>query len=166
MGGHFEEFPDINNNYVAGGLYKLVDYTPFDETPEDEITHTWWIVRREIAWAAKVPENDLPPIYGPSQVCDFEQNATSSEFTVYGNSKTADGIISLDLYYRHSIDNETWSEWFLFDSDVNSSDGWSWEFNSPNGSGTYQFYSIRVVENGGIVETEKVPVGPDAIVHL
>lgn len=61
-GGHFEEAEDHNNNYIAEGFFTLTDYVPFDETPEDEDTYTWWIVRREIAWAAKVPDNDLPPI--------------------------------------------------------------------------------------------------------
>ena len=29
---------------------------------EEELTHTWWIVRRITAWAGKVPDKDLPPI--------------------------------------------------------------------------------------------------------
>ena len=61
-GGHIEEAEDTNKNYVAEGLFTLTDYIPFEETPEDEETHTWGMVRREIAWAAKVPDTDLPPI--------------------------------------------------------------------------------------------------------
>lgn len=51
---------------------------------------------------------------------------------------------------------------------MDSSDGWSWEFNasSVNRSGYYQFYSIRVVIYGDVIETEKVPPGPDAIVQV
>ncbi len=30
-----------------------------------ELTHTWWMVRRFVAWAAKVPDTDLPPIEKP-----------------------------------------------------------------------------------------------------
>ena len=45
------------------------------------------------------------------------------------------------------------------------SDGWSWNFNTPNGIGYYQFYSIRCVEYENYMKTEKAPPGPDAIVY-
>ena len=113
-----------------------------------------------------VPDNDLPPVYGPSQVCDFEQDINSLDFTVKGNSEDSEGISSLELYYRHSEDNELWSEWILYDTDTDSSDGWSWTFNSPDGAGYYQFYSIRIVEHGEIIEYEKIPDGPDSKVRV
>jgi len=165
-GGHFEVFPDHDENSVADGLYKLVDYKLFNETPEDEMTHTHWIVRREVAWAAKLPDNDLPPIYGPSQVCDFEDDVKSEIFTVFANAETTEGIPALELYYKYSEDNETWTEWTLFDTDTDASDGWSWEFNSPNETGHYHFYSIRTVEYEGYAETEKAPPGPDAFIYV
>jgi hypothetical protein len=166
FGGHIVEAEDTDKNSLLEGLFKWVDRVPWADTPEDELTYTWWIVRRSVAWAAKVPDNDLPPIYGPSQVCDFEQNMTTSEFKVYGNSEIANGIVSLDLYYRYSNDNVNWNEWVLFDTDNDESNGWSWEFNSPNGTGYYQFYSIRNVEYEGYTETERVPLGADATVYV
>ena len=54
----------------------------------------------------------------------------------------------------------------LYDTDYDGSNGWSWEFNSPNGPGYYQFYSIRHIEYEDHTETEKAPPGPDAIVHV
>ncbi|GAG16051.1 unnamed protein product, partial [marine sediment metagenome] len=35
---------------------------PLSKTAIDEFTHTWWMVRRFVAWAAKVPDIHLPPI--------------------------------------------------------------------------------------------------------
>ncbi len=160
-GGRIKEMEDTNDNCLSKGLYKWVDMTPIEETVEDEETYNWWMVRREVAWVAKIPDDDLPPVYGPSQVCDFETNPDSEVFTIMGNSETSEGTISLDLYYRYSENNSYWSEWTLFDTDFDDSDGWNWEFTSPNGSGYYQFYSIRNVEHQDTIETEKVPPGAD-----
>ena len=162
-GGRFDVSPDNDKNCVADGFYKLVDYTPFDETPEDETTHTWWIVRREIAWAAKVPENDLPPIYGPSQVCDIAPYEQPLNFSIRAGVEASDSITSLDLFYRYSTDNNTFTNWTLFETDNNCLDGWDWEFTSPSGLGYYQFCSIRNVIYDSIVETETLPIGPDAV---
>jgi len=70
------------------------------------------------------------------------------------------------LYYRYSEDNSSWSEWELYRTDSDDLDGWSWEFNSPDGPGYYQFYSIRNVDYKSHTEAENVPPGPDAIVHV
>jgi hypothetical protein len=161
QGGHIEEVEDTDNNCVNDGLHYWVNITS-----DDEFSYNYWIIRRSIAWSAKLPDNDLPPVYGPSQVCDFEQNMTSLTFTVKGNSVTTDGTMSLDLYYRHSDDNANWTEYTLYETDTDKSDGWSWEFSSPNGAGCYQFYSIRNVDYEGYIETEKVPPGPDAKIHV
>ena len=168
FGGQIEEAEDTKDNYLYK-LYNRVNVIPKDETPENETSYNWWIIRRQVAWAAKVPDNDLPPVYGPSQVCDIYPYEHSNIFTIKGNSEISVGNESLDLYYRYSVDNGTadpWSEWTLFSTDKNISDGWSWEFNAPNGTGFYQFYSIRHSEFEGIVEIEKSPPGPDAIVKI
>ncbi len=165
-GGHIEEMEDTNDNCMSEGLYKWVNMTPLEETIQDEETYNWWMLRREVAWVAKIPDNDLPPVYGPSQVCDFEENIESEVFTITGNSELSEGSISIDLYFRYSGDNSNWSEWALFSTDSDGSDGWSWEFNSPNGSGFYQFYSLRNVDYEGYLETEKTPPGPDAFVYV
>jgi hypothetical protein len=51
-----------NHNCLATGLHKWVDIKPLTKSCVDELTHTWWIVRRLTAWAAKVPDKSLPPI--------------------------------------------------------------------------------------------------------
>ena len=166
-GGHIEDVVDNDNNSLYEGFYKWVNVTPSEKTIEDEKTYNYCIVRRIIAWASqKVPDNDLPPIYGPSQVSDIYPYEQPSSFNIIGNAEVADSIASLDLYYRYSIDNKTWNNWIYYGTDEDSSDGWSWDFNSPEGSGYYQFCSIRHVDYGGINETEKIPPGPDAIARV
>ena len=166
-GGRIEPMPDTSYNCLAEGLYRWVDVIPIDKTPEDELRHAWWMIRRQVAWASKkVPDNDLPPVYGPSQVCDFGQDHLTLDFTIYGNTEASTGLSSVDLYYRYSEDNITWTDWTFFTTDYEIYDGWSWEFNSPEGYGYYQFYSIRNIEFDTHTENEKVPPGPDAIVHV
>ena len=166
-GGHIEDVEDNDNNSLYEGFYKWVNVTPSEETIEDEKTYNYCIVRRIIAWASqKVPDNDLPPIYGPSQVSDIYPYEQPSSFNLIGNAEKADGIESLDLYYNYSIDNKTWANKIFYGKDSDGSDGWNWEFNSPNGTGFYQFYSIRNVEYEGHTETETVPPGPDAIAYV
>ena len=169
-GGHIEEVEDTDHNTPFDGFYRWTNVTPEEETIEDEWTYNWWIVIRSVAWASKkVPDNDLPIIYGTSQVCDIYPYEQSTFFSITGNVETSDGITSLDLYYRYRADNEScWNNWTLYKTDMVGSDGWSWEFNASdaNETGFYQFYSIRNVEYEGHTETEKVPPGPDAIAHV
>lgn len=173
-GGHMEDVKDTNNNNLFDGLYTWKDITPFEETVEDEMTYNWWIVRREAAWAGKVPDNDLPPVYGPSQVSDIYPYNQSSSFTITGNAETASIESewlyykeSLDLFYRYRLNNESsWSYWKLYETDDDASDGWSWEFNAPDGTGHYQFYSLRHVEYEHEWLNETVPPGPDAIAYI
>jgi hypothetical protein len=164
-GGHIQEAEDTENNNLWDGLHRWYNVTPNSE--DLEWKYNYWINRRSVAWVSQlVPDNDLPPVYGPSQVSDIYPYNQSSEFTVIGNAETADGIESLDLYYRYSTDNSSWSDWKLYVTDTDGSDGWLWEFNATNGTGYYQFYSIRHVEYEGHTETETVPPGPDAIARV
>lgn len=177
-GGALEEAPDTDNNNLFDGFYTWKNIKPWNETVEDEWTYNWWIVLRQAAWAGKVPDNDLPPVYGPSQISDIYPYEQLSNFTIIGNAETtsieSEWIYhkeSLDLYYQYSSDNGTtdhWSEWALYGTDNDISDGWSWEFNAleVNGTGYYQFYSIRHVRYENEWLNETAPPGPDAIAHV
>ena len=146
----------------------MTNYTDPDETVEYERTYTWWIIRRAVAWASKqVPETDLPPIYGPSQVCDIHPYEQNSNFKIKGTAEENASLASLNLYYKFSDNNESFTDdWILYEKDTDISDGWSWDFNAPNGAGYYQFCSIREVEYQGVIEIEKYPPGPDAIAKV
>jgi len=163
-GGHVQESVDTDHNNLFEGLWMWVDIIP---NPWDlERTYNYWLNRRCIAWAGKVADNDLPPVYGPSQICDIYPYNQSSEFTVTGNAEVTDRIESLDLYYRYSSENETWTPWILYETDFDVSDGWSWEFSPLDGVGYYEFYSIRHVEYEHEWLNEAAPPGPDAIARV
>ena len=166
-GGHLEDLEDTGNNNLYDGFYTLFDAIPTEETIEDEGTYNYCIIRRIAAWEAKIPDNDLPSVYGASQVSDINPYNQSSTFTIIGNTKVEEfNFESLDLYYRYSNDNTSWSDWTLYETDSDGSNGFSWEFNAPNGSGYYQFYSIRHVKYGEYTERETEPPGPDAIAFV
>jgi hypothetical protein len=61
-GGKIIESTNKKNNSLALGLHKWVNINSLNKSIEDELTHTWWIVRRIAAWSAKVPDDSLPPI--------------------------------------------------------------------------------------------------------
>ena len=167
-GGHTNETEDTGHNNMFDGLHHWVDVIPENETVEDDFSYNYWIGRRIIAWSSqKVPDNDLPPSYGPSQVSDIYPYNQSSNFKIFCNSELSDGIESLDLFYRYSENNSFWSPWNLYDTDSDISNGWSWEFNAPNGVGYYEFYSIRHVQiNEYEWLNETAPPGPDAIARV
>ncbi len=63
------------------------------------------------------------------------------------------GIRQISLYYRHSLDNLTWSEWTLynttlFDTPISNID-YTWTFNASDGDGYYEFYE-GVVDVAGL----------------
>jgi hypothetical protein len=61
-GGHIEEVDDSDFNCIANGFHQWKNIKKLSEKTPDELSYTWWIVRRIVAWAAKVPDNHLPPI--------------------------------------------------------------------------------------------------------
>lgn len=61
--GHIEEVETNGFNCIATGLHQWKDIAPLSKNAGDELTHTWWIVRRFVAWAAKIPDDHLPPIH-------------------------------------------------------------------------------------------------------
>jgi len=167
-GGSIQDSEDVRHNSLYDSLYLWKDVLPENQTIEDEKTHTWWMVRRAIAWAAKIPDSDLPPIYGPSQVSNIAAYEQADHLFLIGNSELKTGRISLDLWYRFSDDNMSWSPWHVYGIDTTGSDGWGWDFTvtEADGLGFYQFYSIRQVLNGNEWTNETAPPGPDAITHF
>lgn len=71
--GHIVEKKNKDFTCLATGLYKWEGIAPLSENAKDELTHTWWMVRRFVAWASKVPDDHLPPI----QKEEFTENDKS-----------------------------------------------------------------------------------------
>lgn len=72
-------------------------------------------------------------------------NATASD--------SGTGVASVDLYYRFSPDNITWSIWTPFGTD--STEPYGWLFTFPAGEGYYEFFSIAT-DAAGNPETMKI----------
>ena len=60
--GRIKESDDLSFNCLAKGLHQWFDINDLSQNASDEITHTWWMIRRFVAWAAKVPDGHMPPI--------------------------------------------------------------------------------------------------------
>jgi len=60
--GHIEETKDTDFTCLATGLHKWREITPLSKNVKNELSHTWWMIRRFVAWVAKVPDDHLPPI--------------------------------------------------------------------------------------------------------
>jgi hypothetical protein len=168
-GGHLEEIEDTDDNNIYEGFYHWKNVTPEEETVEDEFAYNYWIIRRCIAWASNmVPDNDLPSVYGSSEIRDIRPYSQPTTFNIIGNVDTSDGIELIEVYYQYSDDNVSWGKWNYYGTDLDGSDGWIVEFDTSrvNGSGYYRFYSIRSVEFENHWEIERVPPGPDAVVYV
>ncbi|MCX6662605.1 MAG: hypothetical protein NTY91_08675 [Euryarchaeota archaeon] len=63
--GHITEKKSEDFTCLGTGLYQWEDIASLSKDRSAELTHTWWMVRRFVAWAAKVPDTDLPPIEKP-----------------------------------------------------------------------------------------------------
>jgi hypothetical protein len=60
--GYIEEMNDDDFHCIATGFHQWKDITLRSIDGLDELTHTWWVVRRLVAWSAKIPDGHLPPI--------------------------------------------------------------------------------------------------------
>lgn len=60
--GHIEEMDMTQPVRLGTGLYRWKDIAPLSPNAEAEVTHTWWMIRRFVAWTAKIPDDCLPPI--------------------------------------------------------------------------------------------------------
>jgi glutamine amidotransferase-like uncharacterized protein len=61
-GGHIDQQDPSGYNCIGTGLYKWKNIDKLSNTLENELTYNWWILRRFIAWCAKIPKSELPPI--------------------------------------------------------------------------------------------------------
>jgi len=60
--GSISEVDSHGFHCLATGFHQWNKIRPFQSTGIEELMYTWWMVRRFAAWAAKVPDDHLPPI--------------------------------------------------------------------------------------------------------
>ncbi len=73
-----------------------------------------------------------------------------------GNSLNT--VENVTLWYRYSQNNNSWGGWTYFGKD--STDPWSFNFNTPEGTGYYQFYSMA---NDTLGNRERLPASWDTV---
>jgi glutamine amidotransferase-like uncharacterized protein len=78
--GRITERSTTNRISLGTGLYKWTGITPLSPNAIEELTHTWWMVRRFVAWAAKVPDDQLPPIKREETDKDIESLLETNVF--------------------------------------------------------------------------------------
>lgn len=61
-GGYIEEESEKRDSCIGKGFHRWHEIKPLSANIADELTATWWIVRRFVAWAAKIPDDHMPPI--------------------------------------------------------------------------------------------------------
>ena len=59
-GGHIQQVTPSKTICIGSGFHQWNDIEPLSDTYIDEITCNWWILRRFVAWVAKVPDHHLP----------------------------------------------------------------------------------------------------------
>ena len=98
-----------------------------------------------------------------SHVVSLPYEIHEDKFNVKAVGSDDGGIKEITLYYRYSADNHTWDGWNEYGGE---SDGYSWTFVPPEGTGYYQFYSVATDYAG---HTETLPnetTAPDAICRV
>jgi len=61
--GDIQEVEDNQFNCIGKGFHRWESIKDFSKDGIKELTHSWWIIRRAVAWAAKIPSEDFPPIH-------------------------------------------------------------------------------------------------------
>jgi hypothetical protein len=80
-GGRISENEGVGFHCLANGLHYWNEIAPLSDTG-DELMNNWWLVRRMVAWAAKVPDHHMPPRekdqFNEKTKMLFKQNMCSS----------------------------------------------------------------------------------------
>lgn len=79
-GGYIDEDDDTSFNCIGSGFHQWKSIQNFSKSGLKELTNTWWVVRRSVAWAAKVTADDLPPIYDYVQLNDDVKRLVGENF--------------------------------------------------------------------------------------
>jgi hypothetical protein len=87
------------------------------------------------------------PYWQPMSPMDI--NATASDIGSH--------VVSVELLYRYSDDNQSWGGWTSLGTDTTIP--WGWNFDFPDGDGFYEMKSVAL-DNVGNVE---IDTGPDAL---
>lgn len=85
---------------------------------------------------------------------DFSDWHWDELFKITAQIPSEINVGSIQLFYRYSEDNETWTSWKQVGSSKTNGP-YSWEFTAINRSGNYQFY-VKVTDTSGAIYTSSV----------
>ncbi len=60
--GYINEVEENKDVCIGTGFHQWKNVNAFSLDLIDEFTSTWWVLRRFVAWAGKVPDKEMPPI--------------------------------------------------------------------------------------------------------
>lgn len=80
----------------------------------------------------------LSPTCTANALTSYWFTTTQMTITAQANDDLS-GLNDVELFYRYSLNNRTWSSWTSIGSALSTP--WEWEFNLPEGEGYYQFYT-------------------------
>ena len=87
----------------------------------------------------------VPPSSSVDAISPYWQK--TSPLTISATATDNDGaVVKVELWYRYSPDNSSWSAWKLFDNDFASP--YSWSFTFPDNNGYYEFYTRALDDRG------------------
>ena len=100
--------------------------------------------------------------YPPTSAVDAmsaRQSGTAIVLTATASDAGGTSPIKVDFFYRYAPDGLGWSHWTGIGADSEAADGWSLEFDYPEGQGSYEFYTLSTDADGNV---EDAPVRADA----
>ncbi|MCD6448229.1 MAG: hypothetical protein J7L58_04215, partial [Thermoplasmata archaeon] len=132
-----------------------IEYYAIDALGNNESGLNWEGLHNQTVYIDNTPPTSHVEIISPYKQnhVPFIITATAVDAVCSGGC----GVDHVELWYRHSTDNSTWSNWILYGIDYNTP--YQWQFYAPNGSGYYEFCSVAVDNLGN---RENTPISADA----
>ena len=96
----------------------------------------------------------------PSYGFDAKEYGSNGPVLHVATQASASSVANVRFFYRYSADNSVWGAWTQTATDTTAP--YNTNFNFPNGTGYYEFYSVATDNLGGV---ESTPAFAQAAVH-
>ena len=158
---------NLSGNEKMTFFYHMYGSQMGNLTLEENTTGSW-----KMLWERKGPQGnqwnftsvDLSSLSGIGKLrfkgvtgSTYRSDISIDQISIYAGG-ALNTVENVTLKYRYSTDNNSWSGWTYFGKD--SASPWSFTFNTPNGSGYYEFYSIA---NDTVGNRERLPASRDTL---
>ena len=123
------------------GEYEFGYGATYSCTVEANVRIIWPEATASVCGDITPPNSSIAPItpyWRNDNLVPFEVSATASDVMT--------GVENVELLYRHSPDNLSWSEWRPYG--IRYGESPSWDFTAPDGDGYYEFCSVATDRAG------------------